>query len=41
MEYCSGGELLEKEINISESNLAVLAKKMLTAINYCHKKNIV
>lgn len=41
MECCSGGELFEKEITVSENNLAILAKKVLTAINYCHKKNIV
>ena len=41
MECCYGGELFEKEITLSENNLAILAKKILTAINYCHKKNIV
>lgn len=39
-EYCSGGELFDRKINIDDKNIATIAKKVLRAINYCHKKNI-
>lgn len=43
-EYCSGGELFEKLRNfrsLTEKNLALIIKNILSAITYCHKKGIV
>jgi calcium-dependent protein kinase len=43
-EHCSGGELYNRIItmkNFSESKAAELMKQILSAVTYCHKKNIV
>ena len=43
-EYCSGGELYDRIIamrNFSEFKAAELMKQILSAVTYCHKRNIV
>ena len=47
MEYCPGGELIEKiaknaaEKQFVESDAALIMKKLLRAINHCHASHIV
>ena len=41
MEFCNGGELFDRKIYISDSNIALIARKMLSALNYSHTKKIV
>ena len=43
-EFCEGGELLTKINKIkrfSEAVIANLMKQLLSAISYCHERNIV
>ena len=41
-EYCSGGELFEKaETHLSENQIAVIFKQILSGLSYLHSNNIV
>ena len=41
-EYCSGGELYDKAINyLSETQISVIFKQILSGLSYLHSKNIV
>lgn len=43
-EICKGGELFDEILNRSkftETDAAIVMRRLLSAINYCHKKNIV
>ena len=41
MEYCNGGELFDRKIIINDENIALIARKILSPINYAHTKKIV
>ena len=44
IEYCEGGELLKKitKLNVfSEKIVAKIMWQILSAVNYCHSRNIV
>lgn len=44
MEYCAGGELLDritKSRNFKEHDAAIIMEKLLSAINHMHSKGIV
>ena len=41
-EYCSGGELFDKAVNyLSETQISVIFKQILSGLSYLHSKNIV
>ena len=41
-EYCSGGELYDKAVNhLSETQISVIFKQILSGLSYLHSKNIV
>jgi calcium-dependent protein kinase len=42
-ELCTGGELFEeitKRTSFSEKDAAIIIKQVLSAVSYCHSKNI-
>lgn len=42
-ELCNGGELFDEIIargRFEEKDAAVILKQLLSAINYCHRKNV-
>ena len=41
MEFCNGGELFDRKIVINDENIALIARKILSPINYSHTKKIV
>lgn len=44
MEYCGGGEILKKITKLnyfSEKIVAKIMKQLLSAIAYCHSRNVV
>ena len=43
-ELCTGGTLMEfikKNENLSENQISIILKQILSAVNYCHNKKIV
>ena len=41
MEFCNGGELFDRKIVVNDENIALIARKILSPINYAHNKKIV